>query len=438
MSREVSRLKMSITFYLETYGCSLNSADSDIIVGSLKEIGAQRVSDETIADIIILNTCGVKEPTEDRIIHRLEELAERTIPVIIAGCLPKISPARIDKAISKYAAILGPQSIGFLTEVIQRVLNGERGIKHLESSKVSKLKWLEGPPDSVICTIPICEGCLGNCSYCAVRFARGAVKSHSEFDIANVVKRCSHAGYREIRLTSQDLGTYGVDINASLVHLLKQLDQIEGQHMFRLGMFNPNLVKDSIDDILTVMQSDHYFKFFHIPLQSGSDAILQDMGRKYSVLDWEEIVQKIRLRFNDATIATDIIVGYPGESEDDFQMTMDLIQRIESPVVNISKYGDRPGTLASKSRNKVETSVKKDRSRLLTKLVNKLLLENNKSWLDWTGSVIITDKGSRKGLLCRNQSYKPIIIFEELPLGSKVRVEVIKAERTQLIGEVIS
>ena len=429
---------MKIAFYLETYGCSLNSADSDIIVGKLKEIGGKRVADESSADVIILNTCGVKEPTEDRIIHRLEELAKGTTPVVIAGCLPKIAPARIDTAIPDYGAILGPQSINSLNEAVQRVLNGEKGITHLESTRAQKLKWLESPPNSVICTIPICEGCLGNCTYCAVRFARGAVISHPLVEIADIVKRCSHTGYREIRLTSQDLGTYGVDINSDLIELLKSLDEIEGSHKFRLGMFNPNLIKDSLDDLLSVMKSHHFFRFFHIPLQSGSDKVLQDMKRKYVVKEWEDMVRRIRQRFPDATIATDIIVGYPGETGADFEMTMDVIKRIKPPVVNISKYGDRPGTPASASRNKVETSIKKDRSRNLTKLVNEILFENNKSWLDWTGPVIVTDKGSRRGHLCRNQSYKPIIIFDEQPLGSTANVEIVKAERTQLIGQVIS
>ena len=429
---------MSITYFLETYGCSLNSADSDIIVGKLKDIGAIRVPDEDRADIIILNTCGVKEPTEDRIIHRLEVLNKTTTPVIIAGCLPKISPARIDKAIPKYGALLGPQSIDSLDEVVQRVLTGERGITHLESTRAQKLKWLESPPDTVICTVPICEGCLGNCSYCAVRFARGAVISHALDDIAGIVKRCSHTGHREIRLTSQDLGTYGVDIDSNLVELLKKLDQIEGSHIFRLGMFNPNLVKDSLDDLLSVMKSLHFFRFFHIPLQSGSDVILQRMQRKYSVQEWDAMVVKIRQQFSDATIATDIIVGYPGETEADFEMTMDTIQRIKPPVVNISKYGDRPGTIASQSEDKVETSIKKDRSRRLTKLVNDILLASNESWLGWTGTVVVTERGSRRGLLCRNQSYKPIIIFDEIPLGSTTNVEIVKAERTQLIGQLIS
>ncbi len=429
---------MNFTYYLETYGCSLNSADSDIIVGKLNEIGGKRVIDESLATIIILNTCGVKEPTEDRIIHRLEKLAGGATPVVIAGCLPKISPVRINTAIPEYGAMLGPQSIDALNETIQRVLDGEKGITHLESTKSQKLKWLESPPDSVICTVPICEGCLGNCSYCAVRFARGAVISHSIDDIVDVVKRCSHTGYREIRLTSQDLGAYGVDINSNLVKLLKKLDGIEGSHKFRLGMFNSNLLKDSLDDLLTVMTSTHFFRFFHIPLQSGSDKLLHDMQRKYSTKDWNDMIKKIITHFPDATIATDIIVGYPGETDADFEMTLDIIRQIRPPVVNISKYGDRPGTAASASKNKVETSIKKDRSRRLTKFVNEILFENNKSWVGWTGPAIVTEEGSRKGFLCRNQSYKPIIIFDELPLGSEVVVEIVKAERTQLIGQVIS
>jgi threonylcarbamoyladenosine tRNA methylthiotransferase CDKAL1 len=427
---------MTIFFYLETYGCSLNSADSDIMIGLLREIDAHPVEEVEQAELIILNTCGVKEPTEDRIIHRLVDLSGDTKPVIVAGCLPKISLSRIEKAIPDYAAILGPQGIESMTEIVPRVLTGERGIIHLESTDMSKLKWLKAPKDSVVCTIPICEGCLGNCAYCAVKFARGQVKSHSEREICQVVGKCTSAGYREIRITSQDLGAYGVDINSNLVTLMQRIGEIEGQHKFRLGMLNPNLVADSIEDLLQVMKSDHFFKFFHIPLQSGSDSVLKAMGRLYTVEEWEGIIETIRETFSDATIATDIIVGYPGETEDDFSLTLDVIQRVRPPVVNISKYGDRPHTLASKSKNKVDTTIKKQRSRRLTVLVNMILQEDNKSWVGWSGPAIVVEKGSRSGFLCRNISYKPIIVHDELQLGSIVNVQVIEDERTHLIGEI--
>jgi len=319
---------------------------------------------------------------------RLEELSENTRPVIVTGCLPKISLSRIEQAIPNFAAILGPQAIESMTEIVPKILAGERGIVHLESTDVSKLKWLTSPEEGVICTIPICEGCLGNCAYCAVKFARGQVKSHSEREICHAIGKCTKAGYREIRITSQDLGAYGSDIDSNLVTLMRKVDEIEGNHKFRLGMFNPNLVAGSIGELLQVMSSDHFFKFFHIPLQSGSDSVLRAMGRLYTVENWEDIVGTIRESFSTATIATDIIVGFPGETKDDFELTLDVIQRTRPSIVNVSKYGDRPGTLASMSKSKVDTSAKKQRSRRLTTLVNRILLEDNKSWIGWSGPVI--------------------------------------------------
>jgi MiaB-like tRNA modifying enzyme len=427
---------VTLRFYLETYGCSLNTADSDIIVGRLKELKVNRVHDIDDADLIILNSCGVKEPTEDRIIHRLRELSKETSPVVVTGCLPRISLSRIERAIPNYAAILGPQSIESLTAVVNRVLDGERGIRHLDTDESSKLKWFEGPPDSVICTVPICEGCLGSCTYCAVKFARGQVRSHSITDIHRVIERCVHLGYKEIRLTSQDAAVYGSDTDETLANLLEDVGKIEGDHKFRLGMFNPNLVLDSIDDILQVMDRPHFFKFFHIPLQTGSDSLLQAMNRQYTVAEWERVVGTVRKRINNPTIATDIIVGFPGEQDSDFEHTLDVIQRVRPSVVNISKYGDRPRTLASRSQDKVNTDTKKNRSRVLTKLVNEILRETNESWVGWSGPIILTEKGSKGGLVGRNESYKTVIVQEDLDLGSTIEVKIISAERTHLHGEI--
>jgi MiaB-like tRNA modifying enzyme len=427
---------VTLRFYLETYGCSLNTADSDIIVGRLQDLDAERVQEIRDADLIILNSCGVKEPTEDRIIHRLEELSRETSPVVVAGCLPRISLSRIERAIPDYAALLGPQSIESLATIVPRVLGGERGIQHLDSDEVSKLKWFEGPPNSVICTVPICEGCLGNCAYCAVKFARGQVRSHSINDIHRVIDRCVHLGYKEIRLTSQDAAVFGSDTGETLASLLDDVGQIEGTHRFRLGMFNPNLVLDSIDDILRAMDSPRFFKFFHIPLQTGSDSVLETMKRRYTLAEWEKIVSRVRDRFSDATIATDIIVGFPSENDSDFEQTLDVIRRIRPSVVNISKYGDRPGTLASKSRDKVNTDTKKNRSRTLTTLINDILTESSESWVGWSGPIILTEKGSKGGIVGRNESYKTVIVQDEMTLGSTVDVEITSAERTHLIGEI--
>ena len=423
------------TFYLETYGCSLNKADSDLIVGRLNGLGAEQTPDIKVADLIVLNTCGVKEPTEDRIIHRLEVLGNQHVPVIVTGCLPRISMDRIQRAIPSFAALLGPQSLDTLGNVADRVLKGERGIIHLDSDYESKLRFFEGPPESVICTIPICEGCLGSCAYCAVRFARGSVRSHSVSEILSIVERCVHLGYREIRLTSQDAGVFGHDTGETLVGLLRTLDQIEGTHRYRLGMFNPNLVLDTIDDLIAVMESEHFFKFFHVPLQTGSDGLLAAMEREYTVAEWTEIVSRIRRKIPRATIATDIIVGFPGEMASDFEDTIHLMQQMRPEVVNISKYGDRPGTAASRATNKVDTSVKKERSRKLSSIVSNLVTDMNESWVGWTGEVIAMKAGSRGGIVCRNFAYKPIILHEEVTLGSTITVEITSSERTHLLAQ---
>jgi len=429
---------MVIKFYLETYGCSLNASDSEVIAGRLEAIDAVRVNNERDANLIVVNTCGVKEPTEDKIIHRLRELADEVRPVIVAGCLPKISYHRIELAIPRFAAMIGPQSIESLGAIVPQVLAGARGINALEPEGASKLQWFHGPPDSVICTVPICEGCLGNCAYCAVKFARGHVKSHSIEDISRIVTRCIHTGYREIRLTSQDAGVFGVDTGESLVDLIKALDQIEGRHRFRLGMFNPNLVLESIDSLVDAMSSEHYFQFYHVPLQSGSDAVLQAMGRRYTVAQWEAVVSAIRSKRPSATIATDIIVGYPGETDQDFEETMNTIERMKLPVVNISKYGDRPGTLASKSPRKVDTLVKKNRSRALSRLVDDIVLETNHSWIGWSGPVLVTERGSRGGWLARNPAYKLVIMNGDYSPGSILDVQITDGKKTHLIGEVRS
>jgi MiaB/RimO family radical SAM methylthiotransferase len=217
---------------------------------------------------------------------------------------------------------------------------------------------------------------------------------------------------------------------------MRSISRIEGTHKYRLGMFNPDIVMSSIDDLLEAMDNNHFFKFFHIPLQTGSDRLLKAMKRRYTISEWKSVVEKVRKRFKDATIATDIIVGFPGETETDFEQTLELIRRVKPSVTNISKYGDRPNTLASKSKEKVETSLKKQRSRVLTKLVDEILVQSNSKWIGWSGLVIITEKGSKGGMIGRNESYKTVIVHENLSPGTIVNVEITKSERTHLIGEV--
>ncbi|MFW9977726.1 MAG: radical SAM protein, partial [Candidatus Thorarchaeota archaeon] len=207
-------------------------------------------------------------------------------------------------------------------------------------------------------------------------------------------------------------------------------------HRFRIGMFNPNLVMDKLEPFLDVMSSPRFFEFYHVPLQSGSDAILRKMNRRYSVQEWKDVVHAITSRFPRATIATDIIVGFPGETDADFQMTLEALQDTRPSVINISKYGDRPGTLASKSTEKVLTQVKKDRSRQLSRYVDSLVRESNKSWIGWNGEVIITSRAKTGQVHGRTFSYKPVIINGLCDIGRTINVIITDAKRTHLVGEI--
>ncbi len=429
---------MIYRFYLETYGCSLNIADSDLIIGRLHQMGLERSDDITSSDIIILNSCGVKEPTEDKIISRLETLSQHPVPVVVTGCLPRISLQRVTKAIPNFAAIIGPQSLDSLGSIVLRILQGDSGIMYLDSDTSSKLRYYESPTGTVICTIPICEGCIGACSYCAVRFARTNVRSYTISEIRDVVRRCVHYGFREIRLTAQDIGAFGYDSGESLVDLLQTIAEIDGSHKFRLGMFNPNLILDKIEPVLDVMSSPHFFQFFHVPLQSGSDNVLKEMNRKYSVHEWKLVIGAIRNRFPQATIATDIIVGHPGETDEDFEMTVDVLRETRPSVINISKYGDRPGTPASKSKKKVHTQTKKRRSRQLSLLVDELVREANSFWLGWRGSVIITGKTANNQLKGRTDTYKLVIVEGNSPIGEPIEVTITDTKKTHLVGKITS
>ncbi|NWF96386.1 MAG: tRNA (N(6)-L-threonylcarbamoyladenosine(37)-C(2))-methylthiotransferase [Candidatus Thorarchaeota archaeon] len=427
---------MDERFYIETYGCSLNASDTDLITSLLRDLGAERVNHVEDADVVFINTCGVKTPTEDKIIHRLEELSGCVKPVVVVGCLPRIHLTRVTAAIPSYAAILGPQSLDVLEDVFQRVVNGERGIVSLTSGPASKLEFLRTTAPGVIYTIPICEGCLGACTYCAVRFARGPVRSYSIDRLRQVAERSVHLGYKEIRLTAQDTGAFGSDTGEDLVGLLRTLDGIPGVHRFRLGMFNVNLVERLLPDMLDVMRSSHFFRFFHIPVQSGSDAILRAMNRRYTSLEWERVVHAIRAALPDATIATDVIVGFPGETDSDFELTLSILKRATPDVVNISKYGDRPGTEASKSDRKVKTATKKERGRVVSDLVSHMSIEAAKRWIGWTGPVLITSATADGVSFGRTPSYRPITLDESLEPGKTVNAQIVDARRTHLIGTV--
>ncbi len=418
--------------YLETHGCTMNRADSEAILKILKESGFERTNFPEEADVIVLNTCNVKQPTEQRMLNRARALSLLNKPLIIAGCMAATQPALLRRY---SAALIGPKSIGAIADVAEKVLEGKRGIEVVEDLSLNKAEMGRIPLSKVSAVIPVAEGCLGQCTYCITRFARGKLRSYPPNSILRAIRSRISEGFKEIYLTAQDLGVYGWDIGTNIAKLVMAIRDIEGEFRVRVGMMNPCGVKTMLDELLESFSDRRIYKFFHIPVQSGSDRVLRLMKRGYGVKDFLEIVGFIRERYSISTIATDIIVGFPGETENDFEQTLSLIREVKPEVVNISKFGPRPGTEAAEMK-KLPTNIIKERSRIVSELCAEMKLKRNEQLVGKEFSVLVTEKYREKAQ-GRTDFYRPVLLEQDVELGSFYRVEIVDARSNYLIGRVI-
>ncbi len=419
--------------YIETYGCAYAQAEGEMIAGMLSKAGAVIVKSPELADIIILVTCHVKETTEKKILFRIKHFGESfpEKPLIVYGCLAQAYPEKVLEANEK-ASLVGNFSLHEVPKAVEKAIQGQR-TEFLEEKVKEKLGLPRVKNNPVIGIVPIAEGCAGNCAYCSTKFSRGAIFSYPEELIVKEVCSLLSTGSKEIWLTAQDTGAYGVDINSTLPKLLREVSKIHGKFFVRVGMLNPAHVKKYLPELIEAYESEKIYKFLHLPVQSGSDKILKLMRRGYSVSDFIEIVEKFRENFEKIQIWTDIIVGYPGESEEDFEKSKELIKEIEPDWVNISRFSSRSGTEAAKMKQ-VPNEVKKERSKELSELVKSVVEKVNKKWKGWKGEVLVSEKG-KDGWVARNFAYKPVVIkSDEHLLGKFVKVKISETKNV-LFGE---
>jgi len=418
--------------YMESYGCSANQADGEIMLGLLKKDDFDIVDSPKKSDVNIINTCIVKTPTENKMRYRIKQLSLFNKPLIVAGCMPKTEIDIIEK-ISPNASLIGPDSIEMISNVVNKTLSGRRVIytKDLKKPKICLPRARKNP------IIDICEistGCLSACSFCEVKFAKGRLFSYPIDLITKEIKMSLKEGCKEIWITSQDCGCWGRDQNLSLPTLLDKISKIEGKFFVRIGMMNPTHVKDIVDELVNSYKSPKIFKFLHLPVQSGSDRILKRMNRNYTVNDFRKIVKKFRKEFPLLTLSTDIIVGFPRETEKDFQQTVDLIKKVKPDIVNISKFGVRPRTEAEKMKQ-LSVKVINQRSKKLSKIVKRIQLKKNENWIRWRGNVLI-DEIRDKNIIGRNFAYKPVILKNAKPREFK-RVKINFVSSTSLFGGIL-
>ncbi len=409
-------------YHLITYGCTLNRADSDVIRGILLSNGLEESREPEGADVIILNTCTVKGATEQKIIERIKRLRGR--PLVVAGCLSSANAKLIEKT-APNASIIGPSSIAHITEAVIASAGGKKVIFLSRESK----SGLPRIHDSIIARVPIAEGCLGACTFCQTRIARGELVSFPVEELIGEIRHCIADGFKEIQLTAQDTGAYGKDMDSSLPELLEKIDSIPGKFLARIGMMNPQHLKDP-ERLLAAYSSPKVYKFVHMPVQSGNDGVLRDMNRFYTVDEFEQAVSSFRSHFPELTLATDIIVGFPSESEGAFEDSCGLIRRIKPDIVNVSKFTPRPGTVASKMRELPNTEVKR-RSEAMSALCRRIALEKNRKFIGKTYDVLLTELA--KSTTGRNINYKQIVVDGNL--GEFVKAKVKKATYGYLLAE---
>ena len=309
--------------FVETYGCRYNFGDTVKLVEILKQNGNTIVGSEDLADTIIINTCTVVGPTERRMLRRLSQFRDRNL--YVTGCMAAVQLGAIRGVCSP--VLIPPESIHEEYRNVRTVPEGSVGI------------------------VQIARGCSGTCTYCITRSARGPLKSCLEQEVHDEILAFVPEGTPEIQLTAQDVSSYGRDTGRSLPELLHRIGDLPGRYMLRVGMMNPATVRKDLDHLIAAFASDHIFKFIHLPVQSGSDPVLGRMGRGYSVAGFEEIVAAFRETYPEMTLMTDMIVGFCGETEGDFNQSLELIRRVRPDKVNITRYSPRPFTPVSSEKD---------------------------------------------------------------------------------------
>jgi MiaB-like tRNA modifying enzyme len=429
-----------VRIYVKGFGCPSSIADAETLEECLSRVGYEISGNPRDADLILYNTCAVKTPTENRMISLLKEVPKEK-KLIVSGCLPLVNFERIEKEI-QFDGVVGPAFGEKIVDVVKQISKGAK-VKILEdaTNTMPRLNLPLARSNPVISKIIASYGCLGACAYCCVRLARGKLRSYSEGRIKEKVEKDVAAGVREFWLTSQDMASYGRDIGANLPRLIQTVCSVKGDFLVRVGMMTPNKALDILDELIAAFKNRKVFKFLHLPLQSGDDDILRLMNRSYSTNDFVSIVRGFRSAFDQLTIATDVIVGFPGETNEAFDHTRELIGELKPDIVNISKFSPRPKTAAVNLNPKVPPREVKRRSALLARLTKPISLERNMKWKGWSGRILLDEMGKSGTVVGRNSSYKAVVVRDcehgQLKPGQFLSARIVDASQSCLLGEII-
>jgi tRNA-2-methylthio-N6-dimethylallyladenosine synthase len=436
---------MSLKYQVVTFGCQMNEHDSEVLAGMLESLGYEHCADINQCDAIIINTCCVRETAENKILgyignlKRLKRLNPHLI-IAVGGCMVQQPGAgeKLKKRAAHVDIIFGTHNMHRLPQFITEVLNGRKVLEIVEEADEITEDLPIKRQGKIKAQISIMYGCNNFCTYCIVPHVRGRERSRHPETIINEFIALGDEGYQEVMLLGQNVNSYGLDFDYpyDFADLLKTLDDTGKINRIRYMTSHPRDFSKKLID--TIAQSTYICEHFHLPIQAGSNRILKLMNRGYTRESYLALINEIRAKFSYYSLTTDIIVGFPGETDRDFRDTLDLIEEAQFDVAYTFLYSTRSGTPAAEMPDQVPMEIKKERLQELMKLQNAISLRINESLLGKTEEILVegTSKTSGKTMTGRTRTNKIVNFPGDMSMAGKIiPVKIIKAKTWHLEGE---
>ncbi len=443
-------LNKKYTYYIETMGCALNENDSMKYAGILEEMGFSKAQDIKEANVVLFNTCCIRENAEDKLFGRLGLLKSRKVGnkdmyIAIVGCMTEQGHI-LEKLKSSYPfvdVILGTKSMQYFAEKLYIAIKDKKKTQQLQDNEHEivedvPIKYEEGYKAS----ISIIYGCTNFCPYCIVPYVRGRERSRLPEDILKDVKEVASKGYKEITLLGQNVNSYGNDFKDkryTFVDLLKEIEKIEGIDVIRFISPHPKDFTDALID--KIAESDKIAKQIHLPLQSGSTNILKLMNRKYTKEHFLNLVEKIRNKVPNVSFSTDIIVGFPGETEQDFLDTMDVVEKTRFDQIYMFCYSIRRGTRAEKMEKQIDEKVKVERLERLKALFERIIDEENEKKVGKVENILVEGISKNNPNMYTGRTLdNKVVVFEGFmqDVGKIKKIEIVKNNKWYLTGKIVN
>ena len=432
-------------YFINTMGCKLNENDSEKIAGMLIEMGYEETTSPLDANIVVFNTCCIRENAEEKLFGKLGELknikAKNNMIICVGGCMSQEQHV-IDKIKQSYNfvdVIFGTHNLHKLPEMVQaRIEENKKQIDvwDIDGIIVEDLPMKRTSDKNALVTIMY--GCNNFCSYCIVPYTRGRERSRKPEDILKEVRDLASKGYKEIMLLGQNVNSYNGGENYNFSNLLRDIDKIEGIDIVRFMSPHP---KDFTDDVIdAIAESKSVCKVIHLPLQSGSSNVLKLMNRKYTKEHYLNLVEKIRAKVPGVSFTTDIIVGFPGETEEDFEETLDVVRKVDFEQVFMFIYSVRKGTVAEKMQGHIPEEIKSARFNRLKELADSMTAESIKKYVGTVQKVLVEgeSKTNPDVLTGRTRSNKIVnFIGDKNLIGKEVDIEITSEHVWYLKGNVV-